>query len=104
MIHLAMASSSQIDDRTAALQALFTQRIVLLDGAMGSMIQTYQLGESDFRGAAFTSHPHDLKGNNDLAVHHATRLDANAFTQRLLRRGRGHRGDEHVQLHVDRSG
>jgi 5-methyltetrahydrofolate--homocysteine methyltransferase len=66
MIHLAMASSSQIDDRTAALQALFTQRIVLLDGAMGSMIQTYQLGESDFRGAAFTSHPHDLKGNNDL--------------------------------------
>jgi 5-methyltetrahydrofolate--homocysteine methyltransferase len=33
---------------------------------MGSMIQTYQLDEKDFRGTQFTSHPHDLKGNNDL--------------------------------------
>jgi 5-methyltetrahydrofolate--homocysteine methyltransferase len=53
-------------DTTRALRALFEQRIVMLDGAMGSMIQTYQLGEADFRGERFKSHPHDLKGNNDL--------------------------------------
>lgn len=38
----------------------------MLDGAMGSMIQTYNLSEADFRGARMKSHPHDLKGNNDL--------------------------------------
>ena len=35
---------------TAALHALFSARTVILDGAMGSLIQTYQLGEADFRG------------------------------------------------------
>ena len=49
-----------------ALAALFRERIVVLDGAMGSMVQTYQLQEADFRGERFKSHPHDLKGNNDL--------------------------------------
>jgi len=53
-------------DSTAALTALFEQRIVVLDGAMGSMVQTYRLGEADFRGEQFKSHPHDLQGNNDL--------------------------------------
>ncbi|MFO1452209.1 MAG: homocysteine S-methyltransferase family protein [Opitutaceae bacterium] len=48
------------------LAALFAQRIVVLDGAMGSMIQTYGLREADFRATQFASHPHDLKGNNDL--------------------------------------
>ena len=50
----------------AALRDLFAQRIVVLDGAMGSMIQTFRLEEADFRGGRFPSHPHDLKGNNDL--------------------------------------
>ena len=50
----------------AALRALFEQRIAVLDGAMGSMIQTYTLEEADFRGERFKSHAHDLKGNNDL--------------------------------------
>jgi 5-methyltetrahydrofolate--homocysteine methyltransferase len=50
----------------AALRALFESRIAVLDGAMGSMIQTYELGEADFRGERFKAHPHDLKGNNDL--------------------------------------
>jgi 5-methyltetrahydrofolate--homocysteine methyltransferase len=53
-------------DAAAALRALFASRIVVLDGAMGSMIQTYKLGEADFRGERFKAHPHDLKGNNDL--------------------------------------
>lgn len=49
-----------------AFQALFAARIVVLDGAMGSMIQTFKLSEADFRGERFKSHPHDLQGNNDL--------------------------------------
>jgi 5-methyltetrahydrofolate--homocysteine methyltransferase len=48
------------------LRELFESRIVVLDGAMGSMIQTYGLEEADFRGQRFRAHPLDLKGNNDL--------------------------------------
>lgn len=51
---------------TQALRELFTQRIAVLDGAMGSVIQGYKLEEADFRNAALAAHPHDLKGNNDL--------------------------------------
>jgi 5-methyltetrahydrofolate--homocysteine methyltransferase len=50
----------------AAFRALFAQRVVVLDGAMGSMVQTFKLSEADFRGERFASHPHDLQGNNDL--------------------------------------
>jgi 5-methyltetrahydrofolate--homocysteine methyltransferase len=50
----------------AALQELFTRRIALLDGAMGTMIQRHPLTEADFRGERFKDHGHDLKGNNDL--------------------------------------
>ncbi|MBI1747177.1 MAG: methionine synthase [Acidobacteria bacterium] len=42
------------------------QRILVLDGAMGTMIQGYSLKEADYRGARFTHYPADLKGNNDL--------------------------------------
>ena len=48
------------------LQELFSQRIAILDGAMGTMIQQYKLGEEDFRGEIFKDHTHDLQGNNDL--------------------------------------
>ena len=48
------------------LEALSKKRIVFLDGAMGTMIQRYDLGEEDFRGDIFSSHTVDLKGNNDL--------------------------------------
>jgi 5-methyltetrahydrofolate--homocysteine methyltransferase len=41
-------------------------RVLVLDGAMGTMIQRYRLEEADFRGTVFTDFPHDLKGNNDL--------------------------------------
>ena len=40
-------------DRTAELQALLTQRILILDGAMGTMIQRHQLEEADYRGERF---------------------------------------------------
>ena len=54
--------------RGGALPQLLQQRIVVLDGAMGTMIQRHRLGEADFRGARFAAHPKDLKGNNDLLV------------------------------------
>ena len=52
---------------TALLQAL-QQRIVIIDGAMGSMIQTYTLTEVDFRGSHFPDHSQPLMGANDLLV------------------------------------
>jgi len=53
-------------DRTAELRRLLEQRILILDGAMGTMIQRYKLGEADYRGERFKDHPKDLKGNNEL--------------------------------------
>ena len=50
------------------LQQLLEQRILILDGAMGTMIQGYKLGETDYRGERFDSHSCDVKGNNDLLV------------------------------------
>jgi 5-methyltetrahydrofolate--homocysteine methyltransferase len=52
--------------RGAALPGLLAQRIAVLDGAMGTMIQRRRLAEEDFRGARFAAHAHDLKGNNEL--------------------------------------
>jgi 5-methyltetrahydrofolate--homocysteine methyltransferase len=52
--------------RAAALPQILKQRIVILDGAMGTMIQRYKLSEADYRGERFKDHAKDLKGNNDL--------------------------------------
>ena len=54
--------------RSQGLLELLQQRIVILDGAMGTMIQRHRLAEADFRAARFASHPKDLRGNNDLLV------------------------------------
>src|ERR687898_232713 len=57
------------EERQARLyqfRALLEQRIVLLDCAMGTMIQSYGLSEEDYRGKRFIDHPGELKGNNDL--------------------------------------
>jgi len=48
------------------LRDLMAQRILVLDGAMGTMIQGHKLSESDFRGERFADHTHDQQGNNDL--------------------------------------
>ncbi|MBI2516561.1 MAG: homocysteine S-methyltransferase family protein [Opitutae bacterium] len=62
-----MSALNQRQSTAAAeLRHLFAQRIALLDGAMGTMIQQRKLTEADFRGDRFKAHPHDLKGNNDL--------------------------------------
>jgi 5-methyltetrahydrofolate--homocysteine methyltransferase len=54
--------------RAQTLPALLQRRIAIIDGAMGTMIQRYKLGEADFRGERFRDHAKDLKGNNDLLV------------------------------------
>lgn len=48
------------------IKEIAKNRILILDGAMGTMIQSYGLRESDFRGERFSNHPVDLKGNNDI--------------------------------------
>ena len=44
------------------------KRILVIYGAMGTMIQRYSLSEDDFRGERFKDHPCDVKGNNDLSI------------------------------------
>ncbi|MDP3535776.1 MAG: methionine synthase [Halomonas sp.] len=53
-------------DLTASLTQRLTQRILILDGGMGTMLQNAELSEEDFRGDRFSDWPSDLKGNNDL--------------------------------------
>jgi 5-methyltetrahydrofolate--homocysteine methyltransferase len=74
-------------ERLSRLESLLQERILILDGAMGTMIQRYQLGEKDYRGERFASWAHELKGNNDLLTLtqpkiirdiHAAYLDAGA--------------------------
>src|SRR5512139_427686 len=57
------------DARTSeVLDAILRDRILVLDGAMGTMVQRHGLTEADFRGERFAGHPRDLKGDNDLLV------------------------------------
>ena len=53
-------------DATADLTAALRERVLVLDGAMGTMIQGYGLSEADYRGDRFADHPDDQQGNNDL--------------------------------------
>ena len=48
------------------IKDILKNRVLVLDGAMGTMIQKYSLSEEDFRGERFINHNCDLKGNNDL--------------------------------------
>ena len=56
------------DERIAYLRSALDQRILIIDGAMGTMIQRHKLGEADFRGERFAKHGHELRGNNDVFV------------------------------------
>ena len=53
-------------NKNAQLKQALDQRILILDGAMGTMIQKYKLTEADFRGERFKESAVDLRGNNDL--------------------------------------
>jgi 5-methyltetrahydrofolate--homocysteine methyltransferase len=59
-----------VDSRSkqALLEEHLARRILVMDGAMGTMVQRHDLGEADYRGERFRDHPLDLKGNNDLLV------------------------------------
>ncbi len=59
---------TQPDTVSRALADLLAERILILDGAMGTMIQRHRLSEADYRGERFKDWPSDLKGNNDLLV------------------------------------
>lgn len=48
------------------LSETLNKRIMIIDGAMGTMIQRYRLTEEEYRGEEFKNHPSNLKGNNDL--------------------------------------
>ena len=61
-----MHAASRPYTRAAELPRLLAERIVILDGAMGTMIQRHKLTEADYRGERFRDHPKDLKGNNEL--------------------------------------
>ena len=82
--------------RTALLRSLLAERILFLDGAMGTMIQTYQLAEEDYRGERFADWPSDLKGNNDLLCltqPHIIRAIHDAY----LEAGADHPRNQHLQ-------
>ena len=53
-------------ERIAAFRRMLSERILILDGAMGTMIQSFHPGDADYRGSRFQDWPVDLKGNNDL--------------------------------------
>jgi 5-methyltetrahydrofolate--homocysteine methyltransferase len=66
--HATLTAAHRRAERLAALDGLLAERILVLDGAMGTMVQRHQLGEADFRGDRFAAWPVDLRGNNDLLV------------------------------------
>ena len=51
---------------TNKLEQILDQRIMVLDGAMGTMVQRYKLDEAAFRGVQFKTHHLDIQGNNDI--------------------------------------
>jgi len=60
------AQNATMSDAERHLREAMQKRIVILDGAMGTMIQRFKLTESDFRGERFADHPKDLRGDNEL--------------------------------------
>ena len=61
-----METRERVTLRRSQLEKALGERIVMMDGAMGTMIQRHKLQEKDFRGELYANHPSDLKGNNDL--------------------------------------
>ncbi len=61
-------NGATVSNKIDGLKQQLAQRIMVLDGGMGTMIQSYKLEEEDYRGSRFADWPCDLKGNNDLLV------------------------------------
>ena len=71
--------------RLGLLPDLLARRILLLDGAMGTMLQTYRLTEADYRGTRFADWPSDLKGNNDLLALTQPQIGRASCRERVFR-------------------
>ncbi len=65
---VSLMTATSTSTTEARLREVLARRILILDGAMGTMIQHYKLPEASFRGERFAGHPVDLRGNNDLLV------------------------------------
>ena len=65
---IAPRAAAGVSPTTSLLERALQRRILVLDGAMGTMIQRYKLTEADFRGERFKDHTKDLQGNNDLLI------------------------------------
>ena len=63
---VAPVDETERQERIERLKRLLDERIVLLDGAMGTMVQQHRLDEHGYRGERFLHHGRDLKGNNDI--------------------------------------
>jgi 5-methyltetrahydrofolate--homocysteine methyltransferase len=70
-------------NRIEELHSILRKRILILDGAMGTMIQSYRLGEADYRGSRFRDLDHEVKGNNDLLTLTQPRLIREIHAQYL---------------------
>lgn len=68
IVPLGDVEGARVSNRTEALHQQLAKRIMVLDGGMGTMIQSYRLSEKDFRGERFADWQSDLQGNNDLLV------------------------------------
>ena len=77
------ASPFTRSSRLARLEALLAERILVLDGAMGTMLQRHRLDEAAFRGERFAAWPRDLKGNNDLLLLTRSAIVADVHRQYL---------------------
>ena len=92
-----------VPDTRQRLEAILRERIAVLDGSWGVLIQRELRGEEAYRGERFRDHPHDVAGDPDLL--NITRPEVvDADPRRLLRGGRRHRDDEHVHGDDDRPG
>ena len=84
------------------LEALMRERIVVLDGAMGTMIQRYKLSEADYRGETVPRLARkDLKGSLELLNLMQPQVIEEIHSQ-VSRRRRGHHRDQHLQRYNDR--
>ena len=90
-------------DTRAALSSRLASGVLILDGAMGTMIQRHKLTEADFRGERFKDHPRDLRGNSDILVLTPSRRHRRD-PPRVSRGGRRHRRDQHLHEQRDRAG
>ena len=101
----------------ALLEELFHRRTLVLDGAMGTMLQRYDLGDADYRGARFRDFPHELKGNADILVltrpdvvteiHHAYLaagadiIETNTFGAQAMSQGDYHTGHLSYEMNLE---